>query len=126
MRRLVEARLLSEAEDADRLQNSQRPEPVGVGRVFRLLEGHRHMALRGEVVDLVGLHLLDDAHQAGGVRQIAVVQDEAPVRDVRVLVQVVDAVGVEKRSAALDAVDFVALGEQELGQVGAVLASFQV
>ena len=84
------------------------------------------MALRGEVVDLVGLHLLDDAHQAGGVRQIAVVQDEAPVRDVRVLVQVVDAVGVEKRSAALDAVDFVALGEQELGQVGAVLASFQV
>ena len=79
--RLVEARLLPEAEDADRLQNSQRPEAVGIGRVFRLLKGHRHVALRGEVVDLVGLHLLDDAHQAGGIRQIAVVQDEAAVRN---------------------------------------------
>jgi hypothetical protein len=41
---------------------------------------------------------------------------------VRVLVQVVDAVGVEERGAALDAVDFVALAQQEFGKVGAVLA----
>ena len=80
------------------------------------------MALRGQVVDLVGLHLLDDADQAGAVGQVAVVQDEAPVVDVRVLVEVVDAVGVEQRGAALDAVDLVALVEQELGEVGAVLA----
>ena len=37
-------------------------------------------------------------------------------------VQVVDALGVERRGAALDAVDLVALGEQELGEVGPVLA----
>ena len=41
---------------------------------------------------------------------------------VRILVQVVDAVGVEQRGAALDAVDFVALAQQEFGEVGAVLA----
>jgi len=35
---------------------------------------------------------------------------------------VVDAVGVEERSAALDAVDFVALVQQKFGEVGAVLA----
>jgi hypothetical protein len=41
---------------------------------------------------------------------------------VRILVEVVDAVGVEQRAAALDAVHLVALVEQELGEVGAVLA----
>ncbi|KAG1166802.1 hypothetical protein G6F35_017988 [Rhizopus arrhizus] len=41
---------------------------------------------------------------------------------VRILVQVVDARGVEQRSAPLDAVDLIALGQQELRQVGPVLA----
>jgi len=50
------------------------------------------------------------------------VQDQAPVGLVRVLVQVVDALRVEARGAALDAVHLVALGEQELGEVGAILA----
>src|SRR5690554_6669451 len=39
-----------------------------------------------------------------------------------VSVEVVDAVGVEQTGAALDAMDDVALVEQEFGQVGAVLA----
>ena len=86
------------------------------------LEAHRHVALRAQVVDLVGLHLLDDADQVGRVGQVAVVQVEALVVDVRVLVEVVDAVGVEQRGAALDAVNLVALLEQELGEIGAVLA----
>ena len=40
---------------------------------------------------------------------------------VRVVVEVVDAIGVEEAGPALDAVHDVALVEQELGQVGAVL-----
>jgi hypothetical protein len=78
--------------------------------------------LRGEVVDLVRLGLLDDVDQGGRVGHVPVVEDEAPFRIVRVLVQVIDAVGVEQARAALDAVDDVALGEQEFGEVGAVLA----
>jgi hypothetical protein len=39
----------------------------------------------------------------------------------RVLVDVVDALGVEERSAALDAVDFVAFFEEKFGEVGSVL-----
>ena len=39
-----------------------------------------------------------------------------------VLVQVVDAVGVEQAGAALDAMHDVAFLQQERGQVGAVLA----
>ncbi len=80
------------------------------------------MRLRSEVVDFVGLDLLDDADEAGAVGQITVVQDEAAAGLVRVLVEVVDAVGVEERGAALDAVDFVALAQQEFGKIGAVLA----
>jgi hypothetical protein len=80
------------------------------------------VALRGEVVDLVRPHLLDDADQVGGVGEVAVVQLERHLGLVRVAVQVVDAVGVEERRAALDAVHLVALVEQELGEIGAVLA----
>ena len=68
------------------------------------------VALRGEVVDLVGLHLLHDADQVGGVGQVAVVQEQLRAGLVRVLVEMVDAVGVERGGAALDAVDLVALG----------------
>ena len=95
--------------------------PSEFGGVLRLLEGDRDVALRGEVVDLVGLRLLDHARQARGIGHVAVVQEELDALLVRILVQVVDAGGVEHRGAALDAVDHVALVEQELGQVGAVL-----
>ena len=49
-------------------------------------------------------------------------EDHAGVGVVGVGVEVVDAVGVEGAGAADDAVDFVAFGEQEFGEVAAVLA----
>ncbi len=70
------------------------------------------MGLGGEVVDLVGLAFLDDADQVGGIRHVAVMQDEALVLLVRVLVDVLDAAGVERGRAALDAVDDVALSSR--------------
>src|SRR6185436_16401454 len=119
-RRLVIARL--HAEDAQRLEEPERAQPVGVRRVLGLLEGHRDMALRAEVIDLVGLRVLQHPHQARAVGQVAVVQDEPAVVHVRVLVQVVDALGVEERGAPLDAMDDVTLLQQKLGEIGAVLA----
>ena len=47
--------------------------------------------LGAEVVDLVGLHLADDAGEGRAVGQVAVVQAELGDSDVRVLVDVVDA-----------------------------------
>jgi len=79
------------------------------------------VALRSQIVDLVGLHLLDDADEAGAVRQVTVMQDEFAVGLMRVLVEMIDAIGVEQRGAALDAVDFVAFAQQEFGEIGAVL-----
>ena len=87
----------AEPEDADRLEQAQRADAVGVGGVFGRVEADLDVALGGEVVDLVGLHLLDDADQVGGVGQVAIVQEEARAALVRVLVEMVDPGGVERR-----------------------------
>ena len=79
------------------------------------------MALRGQVVDLIRLHFLDHVDEAGRIRHVTVVQHQASPFLVRVFIQVIDAVGVQQRSAALDAVHLVPLPEQEPGQVSAVL-----
>ncbi len=80
------------------------------------------MGLGAEIVDFVGPHLGQDPCQVRRIGEIPVMQLEPGVAFVGVLVDVVDPLGVEERGAALDAVDLVALLEQELGQVGPVLA----
>ncbi len=119
---LVEAHAVLQPQDAHGLQQAQRSQGVAVGRVLRRLEAHLHVALRRQVVDLVRLRLLHDADEIGGVREVAVVHEEADTRLVWVLVQVIDAVGVEHRRPALDAVHRVSLAQQQLRQVGAVLS----
>ena len=79
------------------------------------------MALGAEVVDLVGLELVDQLDQTARLREVAVVEEEPHVLLVRVAVEVVDPVGVEAGRAADEAVHLVAAIEQLLGEVGAVL-----
>lgn len=67
------------------------------------------MALCAEVINFIRLCFLHDANEVAGVAQIAIVQLEVGVVYVRVLVDVVDTLGVEQRRAALDAVNDVAL-----------------
>ena len=119
---LVELGFLFEAEDADGFEEAEGAEGVGVGGVLGLFEGDLDVGLCAEVVDLVGLDLLDDVDEGRRVGQVAVVEDEFGVRVVRVFVEMVDAGGVEEGGAALDAVDFVAFAEEEFGEIGAVLA----
>ena len=85
------------------------------------------MALGTEVVDLIGLHLLDDALQVAAVREIAVMKGRArrlscAISLVGVLIEVIDAGGVEGGGAAFDAVNGVALLQEEFREIGAVLA----
>ena len=118
---MIEARFLLQSENAYCFQKAQRPQPVSVGRVFGCFKADRDMALGCEVVDFVRLDLLDDANKVGGVREITVVQDEVTFSDVRILIQVIDAIGIERRRAALDAVDDVALAEQKVCEIGPIL-----
>ena len=80
------------------------------------------MALRAEVVDLIGLHLLNDPLQVAAVAQVAVVQRQAWIQLVRILIEVINPGGVEAAGPALNAMHGVALLQQQLRQVAAVLA----
>ena len=108
---LVEAGFLFQVKNADGLQDAQGAQRVGVGGVFGLFKADGDVTLRGEVVDFVRLGLLDDADEAGAVGHVPMVQEESYVMFVAILIQMVDAIGVEETGAALDAVDDVAFVE---------------
>ena len=63
-------------------------------------------------------NLVDDVHEVGGVREITVVKLEADGGLVAVAVDVVDALGVEARGSADDAVHFVPLTEESSVNAG--------
>ena len=114
---LIDAAGVLEAGQAHSLQHAQHAGGIDVGGELRHIKADLHMALGGEVVDLVGPHDADDGEDAHGVAQIAVVQVE-----VRVTLQMGDALAVIDGGAADDAVDVVTLFQQELSQIAAVLA----
>jgi len=64
------------------------------------------------------LHLLDDADQVGGISQVAIMQPQTDIALMRILIEVVNTLGIEGGGAAFNAVNFVALCEQEFSQVG--------
>ena len=118
---MIKACFLLKSQNTNRFQHAQCAHRVGIRRVFRSFERHRNMALRSEIVDFVRLDLLDDPNQIGRIRQISVVQLEPYVSLMRILVLVVDAIGVKRRGTTLDAVHRIAFFQQEFCQIRTVL-----
>jgi hypothetical protein len=58
----------------------------------------------------IGLGFLDDADEIGRVGHVAIVQMKGDALLVWIMNEMVDALGIERRRAALHAVDAVALG----------------
>jgi len=81
------------------------------------------VALGAEVVDLSGLDLANDVHEAGGVSEISIVKGHLGPTLVLVMIQVLNPGSVEGAGATDDAVDVVALAKKQLGQVGTILTS---
>ena len=106
----------AEAQVADRVQQPQHAHRRDVRGVLGHLEGHLDVALSAQVVDLLGLDCPQDPDQAVLVHEVAVMQAQ-PVPDR------VDAPGIERAAAAHQAVNLVALLEQQLGEIAAILAS---
>lgn len=117
-RSLIHLAGLGQAADTDSLQHTQNAQCIHIAGVFGCIEGDLNMALCGQIVDLVGLDLAYQTDEAGGIRQVAVMQMDSIFLD-----QVVDTSGVGDGSAADNAVDFIPLLQQELCQIGAVLTS---
>ena len=93
-----------------------------VAGVVGHLKADLDVALRAEVVDLVRMHRTHQIHQADTVVQVAVVQPQPNVAVVRILVDAVESLGVEGRCPTDQTVNLVALGEQQFGEIGTVLA----
>jgi hypothetical protein len=121
-RGLVEAGLLFQTEEADRLKQAKRSDGVDIGGVFGSLEAHGNVALRAQIVDFVRLDFLNDARQVRSIRQVAIVQLEIGRRRVRILVDMIDALRIEQRGTALDTMHFIALFEQKFCKIRTVLA----
>src|ERR1700722_379394 len=121
-RGLIETGLLFQSQNTDGLENAQRPQRVRVRGVLRRFKRDTDVTLGREVIDLIRLYLLHDPNEIRGISQVTVVQVQPHALLMRILVQVIDTVGVEGRGAPLDAVDFVPLTEKELRQISTVLS----
>lgn len=108
---------------ADGLEEAEGAGGDDVGGVVGYLEGDGDVRLSGEVVDLVGEDGVEPAAEGGGVGEIGVVELHAGlVGVVGIHVYVVDALRVEVRRAADQAVHLVPLVQEEFRQVRTVLS----
>ena len=114
--RLVEADrvVLGAADDAHRLEHAQHAEAGDLRGELGLLERELHEADRAEVVDLVGLHLLDRGDQRREVAQVAADELETGALLLHEL-------GLRVRLSGDEAEHLVPLRGQELTQVPTVL-----
>ena len=77
------------------------------------------MALGSQIVNLVRLEFIKKLYQLHRISQVPVMQ-----RQIRVIVDMVNAIGIETGGTADDAVDLVAFFKQEFSEVGAVLPCY--
>ncbi|ESZ23741.1 hypothetical protein X733_32745 [Mesorhizobium sp. L2C067A000] len=81
------------------------------------------MALRSEIVDFVGLRLLQETDQVCRTRHVPAMQDHVGMVLMGILIEVVDALGIpDQRGSPLQAMHHVALGKQQFGKQRAILA----
>lgn len=90
-----------------------------MGGGHRLLERNADETLRGKIVDFVGLRLLQDSHTGAGVGQI--VFDQVKV-GVFLDPEFFQPPKVDRTGATVGAVNPVTFGQQQFGEVGAILA----
>ena len=115
---LVDLAAIGEAHLADGLDDAEHADGIDIGGELGGVEADLHVALGGEVVDLRGAHVGDDADNGHRVAEVGVVEVE-----VGAALEVGDALAVIDGGAADNAVDVIAFVEEEFGEVGAVLAS---
>jgi len=82
------------------------------------------MALGAQVIDLVGLDVVQKVRELPGNGQIAVMKIDPRLGIMEVLVKMIDAVRIEGAGPTDQPVDLITLGEEEFGQIRSVLAGY--
>ena len=103
---------------ADPFEKAQGAESGRLGRELGNVEADLDVALRAEVVDLVGFHLAKEAVDRRGVGQVAVVEEAGQP----CIAQVVDASAMERAHPPDHSVHLVPLLQKEVGEIRPVLA----
>ena len=73
---MVESNLVLQPKQSNCLKQPQRSNRVGVRGVLWNVETDMHVALRGEIIDFVGLGFLDQPNKVGGIRQITIMKEQ--------------------------------------------------
>ena len=92
---------------ADRLQQTQRPQTGHISGILRHIKGHTNMTLRAKVINLIRLKLIEQFHQHHTIGQVAIMQEKLGPKHMRIVVEMINALCVESRTATDDAVNFV-------------------
>jgi len=121
-RRLVEANALAHIEQADRFKKPKDPCRIDVGCVFGFVETDFHVTLCSQIVDLVGLHFLQDTEEARTVGHVAEMHPELRIDTALLAIEMLNPVGIERGGAAHQAMHFITLFDQQVGQIAAILA----
>ncbi|ESZ38852.1 hypothetical protein X731_28385 [Mesorhizobium sp. L2C054A000] len=82
------------------------------------------MALSSQVVNFVWLRFLNHADEVSRISEVTVMQDQARIGFVRVLVEVFDTTRVEGRGTSLNPMNDVAFFEKKTGKIGTILSSY--
>ena len=101
---------------AHRFQQPQRAGGDHVGRVFRLIEAHPHVRLRRQIVDFVRLHFFDYVRSPDAVGHVAIVQIQTRALLMRIGIDRIQPLGIERGGAPHDAVNLVTFRQQKLCQ----------
>lgn len=118
--RLVKTGLLFQSVHADGLKEVQYAHRVGLSGIFGHVETQTNVRLCGKVVHFVRADLREERSKSRTIGNVTEV--ELNFVGFFPLKELVDARGIEKRSAAFEAMDFVPLVEKKFGKVSAVLA----
>ena len=116
---LVDAAFRLQMVRAHRFQNTQYAYCIDIRRELGCVKRNLHVALRRQVVNLIGLHLSDQFDERHGVTHVGIMEME-----MRRTLQMGDTLSVIDRTAADDTMHLVSFRQQKLGQIAAVLSRY--
>src|SRR6478672_10088898 len=81
-------------------QNSSSAQGRYIARIFRNIKAHAHVALRRQMVDLVGLDAIEKFNKIGRISDIAIMKKQTHAIDMWISVEVIYSTGIKSRGAA--------------------------
>ena len=108
---MIEAGFIDQPQSANGLKEAQRAKCVCIGGIFRRLETHLHMALCRQIINFIRFNLLDQPHDIAAIGHVAIMHKEIDIFFMRVGVNAVNPLRVERRGAAFHAMHFITFGK---------------